>query len=320
MKRSEKNTPGNAGQDPRGKASSAWPRRLDVVAARVGGVSRRRAQRLIADGAVTLNGHTAVAGDKGRLIEGDDAVVVSADAGRIVPQPKLPLVELASGPGWVAVDKPAGAAVHPLREGETGTVLNALAARYPQVQGVGVSAGEGGLKSGVVHRLDVDTSGVLLVALDEERWARFRAAFAEHRASKIYTAVVDGEMSGETGYADVWLAITRHRPAYVEVVDRAHPAARRCTLSWKVTGRTPGTAPAPGNIPGRRAIDIDLGTGFLHQIRATFRHLGHPVVGDAVYGSGESNQDAPRLMLHATRLKIDDIEVECPVPEGFGLG
>ncbi|MEL7089940.1 MAG: RNA pseudouridine synthase, partial [Planctomycetota bacterium] len=258
---------------------------------------------------VTLNGRTAAAGDKGRMIGRDDVVEIAAGVGRIVPQAGLPLTELASGPGWIAVDKPAGVAVHPLREGETATVLNAVAGRYPQVQGVGLSGGEGGLKSGVVHRLDHDTSGVLLIALDEERWTHFRRAFAEHRTRKIYAAVVDGEVAQDTGYADVWLAVTRHRPAYVRVVDRETPGARRCTLSWEVTGRAAGLT----------SVDIDLGTGFLHQIRATFRHLGHPVRGDRVYGNQAATGRAGRLLLHAKRLRIDDINLVCHVPDEFAF-
>jgi len=299
-------------------APQTWPQRLDAAAAAAAGVSRRRAQRLIADGMVTLNGRIAAAGDKGSLVNETDRVAVSAEVGRVTAEPDRPLVILAEGDGWVAVDKPAGTAVHPLREGETGTVINAVAGRFPEVQGVGKSGGEGGLKSGVVHRLDVDTSGVLLVALTESRWHEFRAAFAQHTTEKHYTAVVAGRPR-DTGRADVRLAITRHKPAFVEALppDPEHPhfaASRRCTLGWRITQRLDGAA----------RLDIRLDTGFLHQIRATFSHLGHPVLGDPLYtlgnqvgATGGLSPDTPRLMLHASSLRLGDIHVQSPLPEVF---
>ena len=269
-------------------------------------MSRRRAQRLIADGAVTLNGRVARARDKGRLVGADDRVGVSPDAGRVVPEPRAPLVELAAGPGWVAVDKPAGVAVHPLREAETGAVLNAVAGRYPHIQGVGASGGEGGLGSGVVHRLDVQTSGVLLFALDEARWRAFRRAFAERQTAKTYLAVVDGTPDAE-GRVELDLKVARHRPAKVVAAAPGDPDARRCDLSWRLAQRR----------GGRSLLEIELGTGFLHQIRATLAHLGHPVCGDRVYADAETAAAAPRLMLHAHRLGVLDIDVTSPTPRGF---
>lgn len=313
-------------------ATNTWPRRLDAAAAAVAGVSRRRAQRLIADGMVTVNGRVAGAKQKGDPVAETDAVRVSDAVGRIVAQPELPLTELARGAGWVAVDKPAGMPVHPLHEGETGTVLNAVAGRYPQVQGVGggpenagdasggtsggggVSGGDtsgGGLRSGVVHRLDIETSGALLIALDEACWQRFREAFAQHTIEKTYLAVVAGRPKA-VGRADVRLAVTRHKPARVEAVDRDSihaEASRRCGLSWRTTQRLRDAA----------RLEVNLETGFLHQIRATFAHLGHPVLGDPLYGNAGDHHTpaAPRLMLHAARLKLDEIDIACPPPEDF---
>lgn len=299
--------------------AEAWPKRLDAAAATVVGVSRRRAQRLIADGMVTLNGRLAAAGDKGKLVGEDDRVAVSDAVGRVVPELDAPLNILVEGDGWVAIDKPSGVAVHPLREGETGTVMNAVAARYPEVQGVGASGGEGGLKSGVVHRLDVETSGVLLIALNEERWQQFREAFAKHTTEKLYVAVVAGRPR-DVGRADLRLAITRHKPARVEAIppDPEHPhfaSSRRCTLRWRITKRLGHAA----------RLEVELDTGFLHQIRATFAHLGHPVLGDPLYAAPGTVQDdlpgaeieIPRLMLHAASLRLGDIEVKSPLPDEF---
>ncbi|MEM6459251.1 MAG: RluA family pseudouridine synthase [Planctomycetota bacterium] len=278
-------------------------RRLDVAAAAAAGVSRRRAQRLIADGVVTVNGRAAGAGDKGLSVGPGDVVAVRPGVGLVVPEPEAALDVLAEGPGWVAAAKPAGVAVHPLREGETGTLLNAVAARYPQVQGVGAEGGEGGLASGVVHRLDVATSGVVLLALDEPTWVRLRGAFAGHRVEKRYRAVVAGRPE-PSGRADVWLAVTRHRPARVSVVDASRRGARRCGLSWRTLN----------TLADATEIEVDLETGFLHQVRVTLAHLGHPVLGDRVYGGGA----AGRLMLHAASLRFEEIEAVCPPPPGYG--
>ena len=148
--------------------------RLDRALASLLGVSRRQVRDLLARGAVCLNGRPARLGNKGDPVSAGDRLLIEElrplGQASVIPEPGLPLVVLASGPGWLAVDKPAGMPVHPLREGETGTVLNALAARRPEVQGVG----EAGLRSGVVHRLDVDTSGVLLLATTAPVWERLQ--------------------------------------------------------------------------------------------------------------------------------------------------
>src|SRR5690606_18172405 len=120
--------------------------------------------------------------------------------------------------GWMIVNKPAGLPVHPLEEDETETVLSALIAKYPQMHGVG----EGGLRSGVVHRLDVETSGTLLFASKQETWTRLRQAFTEHRTTKKYQAIVLGQMRG-SGEEKMVLHIARHRPAVVRVIDEAVP-------------------------------------------------------------------------------------------------
>lgn len=212
----------------------------------------------------------------------------------LVAEPDTPLVLLAEGPGWLAVEKPAGIPVHPLREGETGTMLNAVVARYPGLQGVG----EGGLRSGVIHRLDVDTSGALLVATEELCWQRLRRAFREHRVEKVYRAVVLGRLERE-GSVELGLATARHRPARVRVVrpDERARGVRIAVLRW-----------SPLEVfEAATLVEVRPVTGFLHQIRPTFAHLGFPVAGDRSYGSREDATGAPRQMLHAARVAFAEI-------------
>jgi 23S rRNA pseudouridine1911/1915/1917 synthase len=227
---------------------------------------------------------------------------------RARPEPERSLPVLAHGPGWIALDKPAGCPVHPLREDEGGTLLNALVARHPEVQGVG----EGGLRSGVVHRLDVDTSGVVLYALDPGSFRRLRDAFRAHRVHKVYRALVAGRLEG-AGAAEVELVVARHRPARVRVVralgprDAPGPGGRRAGLRYRALAHGPEAT----------LLEVVPRTGFLHQIRATLAWLGHPVCGDVVYGAPERPGGVSRQLLHAARLAFDGIDVASPDPPDF---
>jgi 23S rRNA pseudouridine1911/1915/1917 synthase len=285
--------------------------RLDVFLAERLGLSRAQARRLLRRGAVEVGGRTARERDKGRtLVEGDQLEVArfrSPEHQRIPPQPGAALSVLASGAGWLAVDKPAGTAVHPFDEEETGTVVGAVVARHPEVQGVG----EGGLRSGVVHRLDVDTSGVLLVATEQTAWRRLRQAFQEHRVEKVYRALVAGRMKDE-GYAEVGMCMARHRPARVRIVGDAEDARGvwRVRMSWR-----------PLEVFDRASlVEVRPVTGFLHQIRAVLAQAGHPLLGDRIYAPPGVAAAAPRHMLHASRVAFEEIEAESPLPPDFALG
>ncbi len=290
-------------------------RRLDLFLAQRLGVSRQEVRRLLQSGAVAVDGRVTESRAGGREMALGALVEIRgfqrADLLEIIPQPELTLNILAAGDGWLVIDKPAGMPVHPLHENEKDTVLNAVAARYPAVQGVG----EGGLRSGVVHRLDVSTSGTLAVALNQETWQLLRDAFQEHRTTKIYRAIVAGRLTGE-GRESVHLVVARHKPARVSVVSPgtavpgAVPGSRRCDLAWL----------AVETFAAATLIQVQLGTGFLHQIRATLAHLGHPVLGDALYGgSGEAAvwTGAARPMLHASQLVAGPASGQSPDPADF---
>lgn len=281
--------------------------RLDVVLAARLGVGRAAVRALLERGAVRLGPQRLGYRDKARALRAGERLEVAGfaapDARRIRPEPAAPLALLAEGPGWVAVDKPAGQPVHPLREDEGGTVLNALLARRPALAGVG----EGGLRSGVVHRLDVDTSGVLLVATEQTAWARLRGAFREHRVEKRYRALVVGTLAGE-GALEVDLAVVRHRPARVAVVGAGvgpvPPGARRTGLRWRALAAGAGVT----------LVEVRPRTGFLHQIRATLAWLGHPVCGDRGYGAPEDPSGAARQLLHASAVRFEEVRAASPDP------
>jgi 23S rRNA pseudouridine1911/1915/1917 synthase len=280
--------------------------RLDAFLARALGCSRAEVRRLFDEGRVALGARAAPARARGSTLAGGERIAVRAFTPvaerRIEPDPGAELAVLAEGTGWLALDKPAGVPVHPLREGERGTLLGAAVARHPELQGVG----EGGLRSGLVHRLDLDTSGVVLVATEEAAWRRLREGFRSHRAAKRYRAIVLGEPAAQ-GRETLALRVSRHRPARVRVAEPGDPGARVARLSWR---RLETLGPAA-------LVEVSLETGFLHQIRATFAHRGHPVAGDRRYGPAADPTGAPRQMLHAAALELDEVRVESPDPPDF---
>jgi 23S rRNA pseudouridine1911/1915/1917 synthase len=274
--------------------------RLDVFLAARLALSRAQTRRLLARGAVRVAGRPVAEGGKGIALRAGEKVEVEPfarpESARVRPQPELALPVVAQGVGWIAVDKPAGMPVHPLAPDETGTVLNAAVARHPELQGVG----EGALRSGVVHRLDVDTSGVLLIATAEQAWQRLRAAFTSQRVTKVYRAIALGRLEGE-GEVRVSLLTARHRPARVRVArqgeqERAR-GARPAELRWR----------ALEALADATLVEVRPTTGFLHQIRAIFAELGHPLAGDRTYGPPADATGAARHMLHASEIDFEEI-------------
>jgi 23S rRNA pseudouridine1911/1915/1917 synthase len=229
-------------------------------------------------------------------------VAETAEDESVASEPDLPLSVLARGDGWIVADKPAGMPVHPLAPGERGTLLGAAVARHPEMQGVGE---EGGLRSGVVHRLDVDTSGALLLATEPRAWTRLRAAFREHRVGKVYRAIALGEVASD-GEIEIRLVTARHRPAFVREA-QGDERGRRTITRWRV--REP--------LRGATLLEVETVTGFLHQVRATLAHTGHPLAGDATYAKAADPTGAKRHMLHAASLRFEEIEATSPDPEDF---
>jgi 23S rRNA pseudouridine1911/1915/1917 synthase len=283
--------------------------RLDVFLAARLQLSRAQTRRLLARGAVRVAGRPVAEAAKGTALQPGERVDVEPfarpETARIVPQPGLALRVVASGPGWLAADKPAGMPVHPLAEDETGTLLNAAVARYPEIQGVG----EGALRSGVVHRLDVDTSGVVLIARDEDTWQRLRDAFTARRVDKVYRALLLGRLEGE-GEIEVGLLTARHRPARVRVArpeEMDSRSVRVAELRWRVLER----------FADATLVEVRPSTGFLHQIRAIFAAEGHPVAGDRAYGPPADATGAAHHMLHASAIAFEEIAARAEDPPEF---
>lgn len=283
--------------------------RLDVVLARALDVSRAEARRTLARGVVRLAGRALGLRDKGRSVASGARIEVTT----FTPPPaRLPLPDaqaelklLASGDGWLAFDKAAGVPTHPLAEAETGTLLNAAVARYPKLLGVG----EGGLRSGVVHRLDLETTGVMLFATTPARFAELRRAFRRHRVVKRYRAIVQGQLRGE-GELAFQLMVAQHRPSRVRVVCEGEAGfgtrTRLARTHWRALTR----------FDDATLLEVHPQGGFLHQIRASLAHLGHPLLGDARYGAA-ARSDVRRTMLHAAQIHYADITATAPDASDF---
>jgi 23S rRNA pseudouridine1911/1915/1917 synthase len=264
--------------------------RLDVLLARGLDVSRGYARRLLARGDIRLNARSAPKGvrvERGDVVEGP-AFRHPSLGPRSSREPELRILK--EERGLVAIDKPAGIPTHPLDYDETGTVLNVLLSRFPDMAGIG----EGGLRPGLLHRLDTGTSGVLVFATERRSWERGRRAFSERRVWKRYLARVHGRLSMDE--TELVLRL-EHRGVRMRVVEHGG----RTAITWLRTL----------DAGSESLIEARPVTGLMHQIRVTLAHMGHPLLGDRIYGS---DRDLGRHLLHATEIDIEGFRAESPPP------
>jgi 23S rRNA pseudouridine1911/1915/1917 synthase len=271
--------------------------RLDQFLSRRAGCSRAEARRMIDAGEVRVDGRRA---KKGLLLATGSQVELTAapptaEEKRPVPEPERALALLLVDDALVAMNKPAGIASHPLRVGERGTLANALVARYPECAGVADDPREGG----VAHRLDVDTSGVLIAARTRADWLALRRAFSSGQVDKEYLALVVGNPP-DAGEIDAALAHAGARK--VKAVDEwsdqslewLNQSARPAKTSYSVIARGADAALV-------RAV---TSTGRMHQVRAHLAHAGHPLYGDALYGGPPAPGRTRGHLLHARRVTL----------------
>ncbi len=279
--------------------------RLDrILVARFPGVGRRRWAALFAHGGVAVDGARARKGD--RVAAGARVTLreqpATGEALAPVAQPELPLDVLHVDPRLVAVCKPAGPPSHPLRAGETGTVANALVARFPECAGLGRDPREAGL----VHRLDRGTSGVLVAARDADTWQALRRAFSDGDVDKHYLALAAGAVAD--GSCDAPLRAAGQRAALARPGERGSLPA---LTSWRAIATGPGVT----------LLAVAAATGRMHQVRAHLASRGAPLVGDPLYGGptelilGGERLAIPLPFLHADRLTIPGpVKIRAPLP------
>ena len=266
----------------------AAPERLDRAVAKLFGISRGRAMEWIAEGRVRVDGRRA---PKGAPVQpGARISVARPPSDQPVPQPDLPIRIVHADAHVVVADKPAGMPSHPLKPGEKGTAANALVGRFPELAGVGPAAREGGL----VHRLDTDTSGLLLAARTAAAHAMLRAQFAARTVEKGYLALVAGEIQAGGEIALPLLHDPRDPRRMQAASDPEYAAehgARAAVTRFLPLERRGGFT----------LLEVEIPTGVMHQIRAHLAFIGHPLAGDALYG-GPQLPGLSRHFLHANRL------------------
>ena len=281
--------------------------RLDkFVAARVAELSRTAVQRLVEDGFVTVNGETSEASRK--LGQGDVVVVrIPPPAPATLEAEHIPLSIVYEDADLIVVDKPAGLVVHPAAGHAHGTLVNALLAYVPDLKGIG-----GETRPGIVHRLDKDTSGLIVVAKHDLAHRELQRQFKERSVRKVYVALVEGRLEPAQGLIDAAIARDRIHRKRMAVTPDGRPARTR----YKVVRYLSYAHDAPGGVdaPARKSKQAASGTpsfslveaypetGRTHQIRVHFAWLGHPLVGDRVYGRRKPTLPLERHFLHAAGL------------------
>jgi 23S rRNA pseudouridine1911/1915/1917 synthase len=277
--------------------------RLDRFVARsLPELTRSRARRLIDGGFVMVDG---------RLPAKAGAPLASGQRVRVrVPPPEpatlepeaIPLRIVYEDDDLLVVDKPAGMTVHPAPGHSSGTLVHAVLAHCPNLSALG---GEG--RPGIVHRLDKDTSGLIIVAKNDAAHLSLARQLKERRVEKTYIALVEGRLKQREGVIDAPIGRHPARRKKMAVVEGGREARTRYRVLREIDGRT--------------LVEVRPETGRTHQIRVHLASIGHPVVGDPVYGRGRPAGPLRRQFLHAQRLAFrhprtgDRLELEAELPE-----
>ena len=280
--------------------------RLDsFLAASLPELTRSAAARLIETGQVTVDGRTA---SKSARLYGGGAVgaaLPEPEAIEALPQ-EIPLDVAYEDGDVIVVNKPAGLVVHPAPGHPDGTLVNALLYHCgDSLSGVG-----GALRPGIVHRIDRDTSGLIIAAKNDAAHQALSAQLQDHTLARTYECIVTGSLREEAGTVDA--PIGRHRTdrKKMAVTDRG---GKRAVTHWEVLER----------FPGYTYVRCRLETGRTHQIRVHMAYIGHPIYGDTVYGAKKPVPGLTGQCLHAVGLRFvhprtgEQVEVSCPLDEEF---
>ena len=261
--------------------------RVDRAVALLTGWSRAEVQALVEAGAVLVDGRPVA---KSRRLEPGEVVELLAGPQPDAPPGADPAVVLDvrhEDPDLVVVSKPAGLVVHPGAGHPGGTLVNGLLARFPELATVGDPA-----RPGIVHRLDRDTSGLLLVARSGRAYDALVEMLAAHDVRREYSALVWGHLEARRGVIDAPIGRSVRRPTRMAVRDSGRPARTVYEVRQELAE------------PAVTLLDCRLETGRTHQIRVHLQAIGHPVVGDAAYGGGRDQLRLSRPFLHAGGLEL----------------
>jgi 23S rRNA pseudouridine1911/1915/1917 synthase len=288
--------------------------RLDIyLRGKFPAVSRGTMQRLIEQGHIRVNGQTVKPTHHPRA--GEEMTITFPEARPAEAQPEdIPLDILFEDKSLLVVNKPAGLVVHPAAGHEEHTLVNALLHHC-----AGSLSGIGGVaRPGIVHRLDKETSGCLVVAKNDATHLALSEQFSQRAVQKLYHAIVCGEVPRETG--EIHAAIARHPTHRKRMAVHDDSDGRAAHTSYRVLER----------LNHATLVEAQIHTGRTHQIRVHFQHLGFPVAGDDTYGATknkrlkeQTNYAAPRVLLHAKELTFThprtkkSVHFTAPLPKDF---
>jgi 23S rRNA pseudouridine1911/1915/1917 synthase len=278
--------------------------RADRFVADASGISRAQVQRLIGEGRLTARGHPLKANTvltAGVMLELD-----VPDARPVEPQAEsIPLRVVHEDADLLVVDKPAGLVVHPAPGHESGTLVNALLGRDEAFGSIG-----GTDRPGIVHRLDRDTSGLLMVARTERAHTHLQALLKARRVKKTYLALVAGSVAAALGRIEAPIGRDPRNRLRMAVTPDGRPSVTGYRVKERFAGWT--------------LLELDLVTGRTHQIRVHLAHIGHAVARDPLYGVGDARRGPDgleRMFLHAWRLEFVPVSgdrllrLEAPLPD-----
>ena len=277
--------------------------RADRIVAALLDLARSESRAAFDSGGVEMEGGAIKPSQ--RLVAGSSVVVtLPAPARGVTPDDSVPFSVLHEDASLLVVDKPIGVVVHPTSDRSTGTLVHGLLARFPEIEGVGAAD-----RWGIVHRLDRDTSGLLVVARTPEAYGRLSDMIREHAISRRYLALVRGSFDATRGTIDAPIGRDRRNATRMSLDRTGRPATThyRRLAEW--------------DEPAVSLVDVTLETGRTHQIRVHMAAIDHPIVGDPAYGSVGGPGDPGRPWLHARRLGFDHpvtgerLDVVAPLPE-----
>ena len=278
--------------------------RLDAFLSADGALTRSQAARLIAEGRVRVNGKPAA---KSARLSGGETVTVDVPQLRetALPPPDIPLDVVYEDDDVIVVNKPTGLVVHPAPGHPDGTLVNALLHHCgDSLSGIG-----GEKRPGIVHRIDRDTSGLIIAAKNDAAHLALSAQLKDHSLSRTYECLVTGNMKQDSGTVDAPIGRSSADRKKMAVV----PTGRRAVTHWEVVARYPGVT----------HLRCRLETGRTHQIRVHMAYIGHPILGDTVYGAKKPVPGLTGQCLHATGLRFihprtgEPVELHCPLPPEF---
>lgn len=279
--------------------------RLDAfLASSLDGLTRSQATRLIESGEVAVNGRAVSKSYK--LAGGEDIAVTLPEPEPVEAVPQdIPLDVVYEDADVIVVNKPSGMVVHPAPGHPDGTLVNALLYHC-----AGTLSGVGGaLRPGIVHRIDRDTSGLIIAAKNDYAHQFLSAQLADHTLARTYECIVVGNLREDSGTVDAPIARDSRDRKRMAVV----PGGRRAVTHWEVIAR----------YPGYTHVRCRLETGRTHQIRVHMAYLGHPILGDTVYGAKKAVPGLTGQCLHAVGLQFihprtkDLVSLTCPLPDEF---